>query len=641
MTVLADLFAFTAIGLADTEEFVVDQAVAIVVFAIADFGFRLWSRTAAKLAVYARSFALAASPRARFVRDAVIDLAVTVVIFAVTDFGFGFSRGAKHPFSGATFFSTVATGGRTRLCQTVVDGAVAVVIYVVTSFGLGLFSGTSLPLAVLAKLDTAFATGFTTAGEAIVDLAVAIVVFAVAILGDGISCDGIASGCFFIGRTNELSRAFTFTRAALARLSEVREVFVDLAVTVIVDAIALFGFGVFDADTTQRTVAALLGTGSTNTGFAGGTRCATIGVSFVDLAVAVVVETVALFRAWVDRAHTSQRAVLASLRPCGTNAFFACIASAPATRIVFVDLAIAIVVKTIALFGARCGRSDTIQLTALALKCTCATNARLTGRTSTTAARVVFVDGAVAVIVDAVADLRRRYTGLNATHGPCACRVADVLAAVSASTLSSVTGLAHIKSVVDGSVTIIVDAVALFGGGVGGSDASQGTVLALANTCATNAGLTSRTSATAARVVFVDGSVAVVIEAVAGLGSRLAGLNATKRAVLALLCSRTTDPLKSCGTSATATRVVFVDASVAVVIKAVAGLGSRCGGADALEATAARALSGSCATNTGLTGGTSDACSSDAVVNLTVTVVVKTIAHFLGGVVDDGVRRIL
>lgn len=95
--------------------FVVDLAIAVVVFAVTDLVAGFGGATIFPRSVFADLFAFTAA-RATCTGEAVVDHAVAVVIFAVTGFGFGRRPRATAPFSalagGRTFSAGALAGSR-------------------------------------------------------------------------------------------------------------------------------------------------------------------------------------------------------------------------------------------------------------------------------------------------------------------------------------------------------------------------------------------------------------------------------------------------------------------------------------------------------------------------------------------------
>jgi hypothetical protein len=189
-----------------------------------------------------------------------------------------------------------------------------------------------------------------------------------------------------------------------------------------------------------------------------------------------------------------------------------------AAWVAFVDGTTAGIIESIANFGFG-GLSDAFECTILALVGTFAALAFFGGICAvSTATGVPFIDGAVAIVVFSVAGLGfGRCVGhtLDAAIGA---GLGAVLAfaffgGVGASSATS--GVAFI----DGTITIVVESIADFCGGTGIGNACEGAALALLDAFAAFAffgGISAGFSAT--WVTFIDGTVTIVVFAVAGFG---------------------------------------------------------------------------------------------------------------------------
>src|SRR5690606_5382737 len=139
----------------------------------------------------------------------------------------------------------------------------------------------------------------------------------------------------------------------------------------------------------------------------GADRVAAAVVLRVGLAVAVVVERIAAhLGAGRGVGDALQAAALAWLRAGAAHAELSGVARGPATRIAFVDHAVAVVVEAVAALAG--GRADghAVEHAAHALLNAGAADPQLPGAARAAAAGVAVVDHAVAIVVDAVADLR-------------------------------------------------------------------------------------------------------------------------------------------------------------------------------------------------------------------------------------------
>jgi len=123
---------------------------------------------------------------------AVVDLAVAIVIFAIADLDNCLDACTRSPFSALTslsaFFAgadilSARSGGSALALAAFVDLAVAIVVFAVADLGLWFGGGAAFPLSSAAGLFAASTSSLTITREIFVDLAIAIVVFVVADLG--------------------------------------------------------------------------------------------------------------------------------------------------------------------------------------------------------------------------------------------------------------------------------------------------------------------------------------------------------------------------------------------------------------------------------------------------------------------------
>src|SRR5690606_13371028 len=192
------------------------------------------------------------------------------------------------------------------------------------------------------------------------------------------------------------------------------------------------------------------------------------------------------------------------------------------------------------------------------------------------------IDHAVAVVVEAVADLHRRshraFAGERSAQAPrCAGRALAHVAPAGVAALG--------VALVDGAVAIVVEAVASLGRGPRLADAGERPVDARERT---EPALSSRRRAArrpAARIALVDDRVAVVVERVAHLGSGSDAARAGQRAADAPGGAESTLALVGPAARPSA-GVPLVDARIAVVVTRVAHLGGGSAGTDAREGPA-------------------------------------------------------
>src|SRR5262249_39153106 len=153
---------------------------------------------------------------------------------------------------------------------------------------------------------------------------------------------------------------------------------------------------------------ALRGARGADAGEAGRARVAAARVVLVDRAVAVVVETVAHFRGRELLLHAVEHAVLADRGAGRAHAEKTGVARVAAARVAFIDEPVAVVVASVARFG-----GGLLERVAHGMSGGASAGAE---RADTGAAGVargaeagdVFVDHAVAVVVDAVANFSGR-----------------------------------------------------------------------------------------------------------------------------------------------------------------------------------------------------------------------------------------
>jgi hypothetical protein len=373
-------------------EAVVDLPITVVVFAVADLRLGFRRGTLAPLAICALLYTFATG-RLAVTTDVFVNLSITVIVDPVTSLGGGENLAVTgglpttvEAFLGACFTSANALGScgacvtgarlsiRTETVATFIDLAVAVVIDVVTAdFGNRLACATRRPCACATIFGASAASGGASAGKIFIHLTIAIVVESIADLdawGDlalaGAPISILAD--LFARLTNTAScctAGACITGAALAILAGRSTAFIDLAITIVVDAIAAdlsgsglsgsngtFGggfCGVTDED--ARTLA------GSDTDLAG---LAEVREGFVDLTVAIVVDPVAKLGAWCHLACTSSPdSVDTASCPSSTRAHPLCSCCAAVTglgercRIAchgVVNKAVAVVIHTVTSF---------------------------------------------------------------------------------------------------------------------------------------------------------------------------------------------------------------------------------------------------------------------------------------------------
>jgi hypothetical protein len=130
--------------------------------------------------------------------------------------------------------------------------------------------------------------------------------------------------------------------------------------------------------------------------------------AIVDQAIAIVVFAIADLRTWRVNGIALQFAVVAARNSIATDPLFAGFTGLTAFGVAFIDLTVAVVVFTVAFFRAAgcCLFAD--ELSIFALECTSVTDTRFAGIAGCSTTRIAFVDLAVAIVVFAVTDLSAR-----------------------------------------------------------------------------------------------------------------------------------------------------------------------------------------------------------------------------------------
>ncbi len=298
----------------------------------------------------------------------------------------------------------------------------------------------------------------------------------------------------------------------------------------------------------------------------------------------------------------------------------------------FVDRAVARVVRAVANLG-RARVDARARVVAVARQAGRARGHRHAGVAVTvTVVVAAFVDRAVARVVFAVADLEGEllaHVGLRrADRGETVCR-ADARAGRLADARACRARVTQVVARIDERVAVVVHAIAEFGGG--GIDARVA-VVAVAREALRARGDGHAAVAIAVLVVvaaFVDDTVAGVVDSVADLDDVLAGLVAHDGVAvhgaddLAVLAGVRVRPVAGRAER----REVFVDLPVAVVVRAVAGLGDVHGVlVGALRArTVCLARPGSVGTQVGV-GPVAGLANREGLIGLAVAVVVQAVA---------------
>ncbi len=588
----------------------------LAVFA-SDIGTRDLGNTESVFALFAnRTFSIATSvgalavdaSRAAWALCAFVDFSVTVVVDTVTDLGFGLTGKTGAFFAAFALLNACAASGGTRADQVFVDKSVAIVVFAVADLRSG-FEGsyTKLPIAVDALLFSSIAKGLTGAffaffalcSAVVVDLAVAIVICVVAAklffcgfaFTDTSAPDAVCTGllaCF------TRADAFCSSGAAVAGASVFVVafavfVFVDLAVAVVVFAIADFGGGFGSRAFAPCAVGAIFKAIATG-GFAG------TADAFVDATVAVVVLAIAGFGLGEDLACASAPcAVGAALRSCFAIAFSCGSSGATVTgfgftffakaRTSFVYLSVAIVIE---LVSAQLGAGLTC---ATIRPFSAATGFGSTAASSTTGLCEIFVDLSVAVVVESIADLdaRQDLSGAVAPVSGGASLFAVFAdpsarctrrASIAGSLLPIGTGCS--TTFVCAAIAVVVDVVSASLGGCGssclyGADGGGFGGVADLDTCTQTSAHTDGARLSEIRKGFVDTPIAVVVGVVANFGTWGDFANASAiHPVGAASCAALASADALCSSRARITGLceAFVDLAVTVVVYAIADFGA-------------------------------------------------------------------
>jgi len=251
---LDPLPAFADVGAAGLGEVFVYFSIAIVVFAVADF-FLWFHRTdaVAKDAVFTNPVTGLTFTHigAAGDGDVFVHLSIAVVVDSVTDLrrgtDFAFTR-SEHAILAGLNALLACADVRTAFARlageagaTLIDGAIAVIVEPVADFGGGTdFAYAGTPLTHVTGLDardTDADVGTAGAGEVLVDFAVTIVVDAVA--NFFLRFDG---ACAWSPRA-----LITILDALLAGAdvgtTNARQIFVNLPIAIVIEAVAYFGSG--------------------------------------------------------------------------------------------------------------------------------------------------------------------------------------------------------------------------------------------------------------------------------------------------------------------------------------------------------------------------------------------------------------
>ncbi len=247
------------------------------------------------------------------------------------------------------------------------------------------------------------------------------------------------------------------------------------------------------------------------------------------------------------------------------------------------------------------------------------------------------VDGAVAIVVDAIARFGARIDGPNADDGPALALLGAVRTRENVRRAARARGIGRV--VVDQAVAVVIDAVACFGAGIDGANADERAVLTLLHAIFTRPDVGLSALNTNARRVVVDDAVTIVIDAIARFGLRIDGSNAHQTAGLALVRPvRTGSGVRRAALRASSDGRV-VDDAVAIVVLPVARFRLRVERADAHQ-VARLALDGSETAREGVALAARNARTLRLVVDGAVAVVVDPVTRFRRGIDGSDADRL-
>jgi hypothetical protein len=285
---------------------------------------------------------------------------------------------------------------------------------------------------------------------------------------------------------------------------------VDHAIAIVVESIAELRHRAHGSFAHERSHIAASGARRALTGIVAA-RHTRFWIALIRSRVAIVISSVAQLVARTARPNAAERPrnTLHDSRPALTDR--ARSAGCTSSWISFVHSTIAIVVERVACFDTRAHAARAHEHASHALECAQAAYACV-ATTRTTAAQIAFVRSRVAVVIDAIADLVDRYDPSKA-RSPCATATGAPTWSTSSDSASAIFDLT-----VGDAVTVVIRSVARL-------DArwrfayARTPVSRRAYLRARNAN--TETASACPREPLVDGSVAIVIEIVANLGSRV------------------------------------------------------------------------------------------------------------------------
>jgi len=467
----ADMAADTAVGRVGEEvDPLVDEAVAVVVDVVAHLGGRNaivgWHvpGTGTVLTVLAACTSPSAHAAVGIVDEqveAVIDDAVAVIVNAVADFGTGgaVDRGSDplavavvtHLSGSANQTAGAAVELVAQQVEALVDGAVAVVVGVVANLRTGTaveHRSDQLAVAIVAdRARTAITTAHAAVGvvgeevESLVDEAVAVVVAIVADFGSRHAVVHRHGELAYRVLADGAGIAHAAACAAVERIAEEVEPLIDVPVAIVVDVVAELGSR-RDAIVRRNGVGAvsvgteLAGAAAMPAGAAVGSVCEQVE-AVVDHAIAVVIDVVAGLggrRAGILRVVPLAVPVIAGLVGRASVAADPAVGRVGQQVECLVDRGVAIVVDVVADFRARRAAVRRVGPGAVSVDTVLIRPAGASARSAV--GRVgekieVLVDHTVAVVVDAVTDFRTG-SALVRRRVPLAVAVRAGLAAVAA-----------------------------------------------------------------------------------------------------------------------------------------------------------------------------------------------------------------
>jgi hypothetical protein len=371
--------------------------------------------------------------------------------------------------------------------------------------------------AALASSDTDIAA-LAEVGEVFINLAVAVVVDTITTLRLGRERLGITLNACACCITDIDACVGASANADVAALTEGGEGFINATIAVVIDAIAAFDLGgarldaALDASAIGITdVDACIGTSAN----ANGAALTEGGEVFIDLAIAVVVKAITDFGGGLVILDALETAIDAGSRSCGADAKKTCVTGCATTGIAFIDLAIAVVVDAVTDLVGGLVILDALEATTYAVACTRRTDTRKPRVTGSAAAGIVFVDLAIAVVIEAVADFGGGGIIADALKGTvdAVSRTRSTDTRLPGVTCRATAGI----SFIDLAVAVVIEAITDLGGGVVIADALEVGIDALGCACCADPRLTGITASACTCDAIINQAVAIVVDAIADL----------------------------------------------------------------------------------------------------------------------------